>query len=318
MIELVLHILTPRYTNNHRSKALHVDALFVYALVLVFFNLSLRFVQRSYPDILGYAIDIHVDRLLAETNDKRIATGLSPLSLNPALSQAAAKKAEDMFANNYWAHTSPQGKNPWEFITSSGYMYALAGENLAKNFTDSKGVIDAWMVSKAGHKENILKPTYKDVGFAVVNGTLNGEETTLVVQMFGTRSGGQLVDATTNSEESPIFTNSAVNVVEVPETDSAQVSIPVPTNGSSNTFTSSLNVFSAFTDVTKRPVFNIASFTRTVTLLFVGMLLGVLALDHVLARKRRVVRAVGHNGAHLFFFSMLLFLLTVSLPGSIL
>ena len=306
-MNVLLHLFIPHHTNNHRSKILHVDALFLYALVLVVFNVFVRFTSHRYPDVLGYATDIHVEQLLADTNNKRIAQGLSPLVFNSILSQAAAKKAEDMFANGYWAHNSPAGKTPWDFISSSGYVYTVAGENLAKNFTDSKGVVDAWMSSPT-HKENLLKPTYKDVGYAVVNGTLNGEETTLVVQMFGTTT-GPLADATTKAKESPIFTKSAVNNVEVPEAIPSQVSITAPAG---------LNVFSAFSDVTKRPVFNISLITRTVTLLFVGMLLGVLALDHIMARKKRVVRAVGHNGAHMLFFSMLLFLLTVSLPGSIL
>lgn len=314
-MNVLLHLFIPHHTNNHRSKVLHVDSLFVFALVLVVFNMFVRFTSHRYPDVLGYATDIHVEQLLADTNNKRIAQGLFPLVFNSILSQAAAKKAEDMFANGYWAHNSPQGKTPWDFISSSGYTYTVAGENLAKNFTDSKGVVDAWMASPS-HKENLLKPSYKDVGYAVINGTLNGEETTLVIQMFGSTA-SSLADATKKVQESPIFTKSAVNKVEVPEAVPSQVSITAPTNVAGNT-PLALNVFSAFNDVTKRPVFNISHITRTVTLLFVGMLLGVLALDHIVARKKRVVRAVGHNGAHILFFSMLLFLLTVSLPGSIL
>lgn len=314
-MNVLLHLFIPHHTNNHRSKVLHVDALFVYALVLVACNVFVRFTQHRYPDVLGYATDIHVEQLLAETNAKRSADGESPLVLNAALSQAAAKKAEDMFANGYWAHNSPAGKTPWDFISSLGYTYTVAGENLAKNFTDSTGVVNAWMASPS-HKENLLKPSYKDVGYAVVNGTLNGEETTLVVQMFGATGVSPIADATKKKEESPIFTKSAVNKVEVPEAVPSQVSITAPTNAGGKPL--ALNVFSAFTGVTKRPVFNIAHITRTVTLLFVGMLLGVLALDHIVAKKKRVVRAVGHNGAHMLFFSMLLLLLTISLPGSIL
>ena len=39
-------------------------------------------------------------------------------------------------------------------------------------------------------KANILSSNYRDIGFAVINGKLNGRETTLVVQLFGTRKGG--------------------------------------------------------------------------------------------------------------------------------
>jgi hypothetical protein len=37
------------------------------------------------------------------------------------------------------------------------------------------------------HRENMLSPNYTEVGFAIKNGSLTGEETTLVIQMFGSR-----------------------------------------------------------------------------------------------------------------------------------
>ncbi len=94
-------------------------------------------------------------------------------------------KATDMFARNYWAHYGPDGTTPWSFITNSGYEYEYAGENLAKNFMFSDGVVQAWMESPT-HRENILRNEYTEIGYAIQNGVLNGEETTLVVQMFGT------------------------------------------------------------------------------------------------------------------------------------
>src|SRR3989338_7182361 len=109
------------------------------------------------------------------------------LELNPELSLAAEKKAEDMFARNYWAHNGPNGSTPWDFIKGAGYTYIYAGENLAKDFQNSNDVVQAWMKSPS-HRENILRKEYQDIGFAVVNGVLNGEETTLVIQMFGVSS----------------------------------------------------------------------------------------------------------------------------------
>jgi len=104
---------------------------------------------------LGFATDISIQALLKDTNDKRIENGLQPLTLNDQLNQAAAGKAADMFGNNYWAHISPSGKTPWDFILGANYQYVYAGENLAKDFQDSQGVVDAWMNSPS-HKENLL------------------------------------------------------------------------------------------------------------------------------------------------------------------
>src|SRR3972149_9762200 len=89
-----------------------------------------------------------------------------------------------MFQENYWSHYSPDGKTPWDVILGAGYKYEYAGENLAKNFLFSNGFVDAVMNSTT-HRDNLLKKEYTEVGYAIVNGTLNGEQTTLVVQEFG-------------------------------------------------------------------------------------------------------------------------------------
>ena len=55
------------------------------------------------------------------------------LAKSDMLQEAAEKKAQDMIENNYFAHTSPQGKTPWHWVEESGYDYRYAGENLAIN-----------------------------------------------------------------------------------------------------------------------------------------------------------------------------------------
>jgi hypothetical protein len=89
-----------------------------------------------------------------------------------------------MMLKNYWAHISPDGTTPWHFINDSGYAYSAAGENLAKDFNISSGVIAGWMGSPL-NRDNVLNPTYQDVGYAVIDGSLVGSETTLVVAMYG-------------------------------------------------------------------------------------------------------------------------------------
>ncbi|MCX7996229.1 MAG: CAP domain-containing protein [Patescibacteria group bacterium] len=178
------HLFIPKEHNNYRAKALHLHILASYLLFFVALSFIVSQVS-SFQNVLGYATDITRERLFALTNQQRQSVGLTPLKYNEKLSIAARKKAEDMFARNYWAHYGPDGTTPWSFILESGYKYEYAGENLAKNFMFSDGVVDAWMESPT-HRENILRKEYTEVGFAVVDGMLNGEETTLVVQMFGT------------------------------------------------------------------------------------------------------------------------------------
>ena len=62
-------------------------------------------------------------------------------------------------------------------------MYA--GENLARDFSDSSSAVNAWMQSTK-HRDNILQSQYTDVGFAIKEGVLQGKPTVIVVQLFGT------------------------------------------------------------------------------------------------------------------------------------
>lgn len=157
-------------------------ANFLGAIVVVQFVSNLIITGR--PAVLGFATDINSTKIYQLINDQRLRHQLPALNNNNQLNMAAQAKAEDMLSNNYWAHISPSGSTPWQFINNSGYNYDFAGENLAKDFNSSKGVVAGWVASK-DHLANILDKNYTDIGVAVVNGRLDGKDTTLVVTMYG-------------------------------------------------------------------------------------------------------------------------------------
>lgn len=302
ILHLAHHWLVPHESNNHRSRALHLNALLSYALLLMVFNLGVRVLHSQAPDVLGYATDIRVDQLLNSTNAKRQESGLSSLRLNDTLSQAAAAKAADMFANNYWAHNSPSGKTPWDFVNASGYKYTLAGENLAKNFQTSDGVVDAWMASPT-HRANVLKPGYADVGFAIVNGVLSGEETTLVVQMFGASRSVAVPNVDKVQAQEPVVVKTVV-----PEEPVAQAAIPEPTvTLAVPEPLAPAQLAPQVSSVITNPLINLSAVSRQVVFVFAGILMGILAIDAYVVARRRVVRLAGHNLAHiLFLFSIVI------------
>jgi uncharacterized protein YkwD len=152
----------------------------VLAIVMIAQLVSFQVAPRS---VLGDQAPVSSSELLRLTNDKRRQAGEPALEQNEALTKAAFLKAQDMFAHNYWAHTAPDGTEPWKWFGDVNYNYSYAGENLAKNFSSAQAVISAWMDS-AAHKENILKPQYSNVGFAVVNGTMDSKPTSLVVAFY--------------------------------------------------------------------------------------------------------------------------------------
>lgn len=175
--------LVPHRGNRHHPHLVRLHGLSLCLGLIILFQLLFNLTTSGHAQVLGYATDINVSDLFTLTNQQRANNGQPGLHLNSKLNQAAAAKASDMFKKDYWAHVSPDGVQPWAFITAAGYHYVYAGENLAKDFDTSSGVVAGWMAS-GEHKANILNVHYHDVGFAVENGVLVGGETTLVVAFY--------------------------------------------------------------------------------------------------------------------------------------
>lgn len=163
----------------------------IVALQTVTFFSSTPLVVAAYENEVTPLASVHYlaqNDFLQLTNLKRQARGLSSLTINKELTQAAEHKALDMKEKGYWDHFRPSdNKSPWDFIKESGYPYRVAGENLAKGFKTPEGIMNAWMESPA-HAANILSPKYTEVGFATIQSTdISGQSILLTVQMFGTR-----------------------------------------------------------------------------------------------------------------------------------
>ena len=193
---LVTRIKPPAYHKktvgrHHRHNKKYSKTYWPYLPLLLIVGIGLIFnsiLPGGHGAVLGYATDMSIQSLLNDTNDQRQANGgLSALSLNQLLNNAAQAKAQDMANRNYWSHNTPDGQTPWTFMVAAGYNYQLAGENLAYGFTTAADTLTGWMNSP-GHRANILNTGYKEVGFGFINipnYQSNGPET-LVVAMYGT------------------------------------------------------------------------------------------------------------------------------------
>ena len=174
----------PHEGNDHQPHFLRLKITAgLLALILLFEALYLANTLIILPKS-DYFAAIFASVLIEQTNKKRLDGELGQLAENALLKEAARLKAEDMAAKGYFAHNSPDGKEPWYWFEKAGYIYRAAGENLAVNFTDSKDVTDAWMRSPT-HRENILNNKYTEIGIATAQGAYKGREAIFVVQMFG-------------------------------------------------------------------------------------------------------------------------------------
>ena len=169
--------------NNFRPGFLKANFLFY--LVLIFFILKIIVLPFyiNFPKSIFFA-EIASSDIFNLLNIQRKVQGLSPLQENPQLENAALLKAQDMLDKNYFGHKSPDGTLGWHWIQSAEYDYERAGENLAIGFIDSQEVHQAWNQSEL-HKKNLLNPDFQDIGVAVLTGDFQGNETTIVVQLFG-------------------------------------------------------------------------------------------------------------------------------------
>lgn len=165
------------------------------ALLVVGLQFGYNFTKTG--TVLGQTSTTNASELLVDTNIERSANKLPALRASPELSKAAALKAQDMYAKQYWAHNSPDGTQPWHWFQAVGYNYNAAGENLAKNFSNSKATVTAWMESPE-HRANILNEQYSEVGFAVIHDFLDGKPTTLVVALYGAPSDAVVAGAATS------------------------------------------------------------------------------------------------------------------------
>ena len=176
-------IFIPCQENDYRPKFLESNVLLYYIVVLLVLKLIVVLFLVYLPKTIFFS-DISRTVLIELTNKERQSLGVNSLEENALLNKAAQLKAQDIITYDYFSHQSPTGITPWYWFKKAGYNYQIAGENLGIGFLDSEEIYQAWNDSPS-HRANLLNPKYQDIGIAVLKGDFNGNETTLVVQLFG-------------------------------------------------------------------------------------------------------------------------------------
>jgi uncharacterized protein YkwD len=93
-----------------------------------------------------------------------------PLVWNEQLEFAAIGHAVDMANQNYFSHTSLDGRNMRDRMaavgyTMDGYRSFNIGENIAMGQQSIAEVMNGWFKS-AGHCKNLMNPQFKEIGIA--------------------------------------------------------------------------------------------------------------------------------------------------------
>ena len=139
----------------------------------------------------------HIDNITKKVhvliNNERVSHGLTPLSWNSKIAQAALNHSNDMASRNYFEHNSPEGHDfSWRYAqvgfscsVTYGNMIYGGGENIM--FLEGYYGVDAiaaetvngWMNSP-GHRANILTPHFQSQGI----GTNDSGNQVYVTQNF--------------------------------------------------------------------------------------------------------------------------------------
>lgn len=102
-------------------------------------------------------------------NQVRQKNGLQPLQNNEKLAQVARNYSRQMAQQNFFSHTGADGSTLQDRVSAGGISYWIVGENLFKSQNVPQPVpaaIEGWMQSP-GHRENILRPVFRETGIGV-------------------------------------------------------------------------------------------------------------------------------------------------------
>jgi len=105
-------------------------------------------------------------------NVERVQEGMASLALDDCVVFVARLRSEDMAAQNYFAHTSPDGVSAFSLLDQYGVPHGWAGENLARNNypdDESVGVAIRALMESEGHRANILSTNYTRMGVGALD-----------------------------------------------------------------------------------------------------------------------------------------------------
>jgi len=122
------------------------------------------------PDTSGAVLEDQVFTLINQRRAAGATCGGTPyppvpaLTMNSSLRTAARLHSQDMAANNYFSHTSLDGRTFDQRILNAGYTGSFPlGENIAAGPSTAQAVVDGWMASP-GHCANIMSPSFRATG----------------------------------------------------------------------------------------------------------------------------------------------------------
>ncbi len=77
-----------------------------------------------------------------------------------------------MFTRGYFAHESPEGKDPFDRMKDDKVKFHTAGENLA--LAQTLEIAHNNLMNSPGHRANIMNPSFGRLGIGILDGGFYG------------------------------------------------------------------------------------------------------------------------------------------------
>ncbi|WP_375554528.1 CAP domain-containing protein [Roseovarius mucosus] len=119
---------------------------------------------RVYRIAAGQTSEVQF-RMLNSVNSLRQAAGQPPLTLDSALTAAAATHSRDMSVQNRPWHFGSDGSSPLDRVRRVGYSGSLVGETISETYETELQTLAAWM-EQEGTRRVILSPEARKMGFS--------------------------------------------------------------------------------------------------------------------------------------------------------
>jgi uncharacterized protein YkwD len=146
-----------------------------------------------------FALNVAEKEMFELHNETRTAYGLGPLCLSPVLTKAARARSQDMLNRDYFSHYTPGGVRVIDQLKRKGYYshqpsdYHILGENIAMggdgSDQDTPEHLFTGLMHSEGHRENILRGEFDEVGVGARSGTYQeyDDTSTIYTTVFGGR-----------------------------------------------------------------------------------------------------------------------------------
>jgi uncharacterized protein YkwD len=102
------------------------------------------------------------------TNAARANAGCGELKWQAEAAAVAKAHSSDMIQRQFFSHSNPDGKSPFDRLAEAGVGYRAAAENILYGEATASRALELWLNSP-GHRENLLNCSFTHHGVGRVD-----------------------------------------------------------------------------------------------------------------------------------------------------